>query len=217
MTVTGFVFCFSPVALYDWNLILLFDCKSVLPWTSPCPTVCDCQREASKISYVNESFNFASLWEANFSLLYSRTCANEIPAGPIFIVSICGQLVGWAQLSSPDELSFLGDLYIDNSKCTVLPSGPTFNVLSSLRRENVLLSPCRPKLDVLSSFRGPDSDVLPSPCGPNSMFCGSVSNVLCPSLWTNFNLCPSLWTKYECFLLPFGPISDILSSLVDQI
>ena len=42
-------------------------------------------------------------------MLYFKICANEIfPAGPILLASFCGQLVGWAKLSSTVKLLFLG-------------------------------------------------------------------------------------------------------------
>ena len=61
-------------------------------------------------------------------MLYSRTCANEnFFAGPILLASFCGQLVGWAKLSSTDELLLLGNRCIYASTVVIMSPNLTLS------------------------------------------------------------------------------------------
>ena len=84
-----------------------------LPWTFPRSNIYNCQREASKISYVTESFNSATFNWSNttFSMFYLRICANKIFSLVlhfllVFVVNL------WAGLSSAQPSNFYSSVKV---------------------------------------------------------------------------------------------------------
>ena len=175
-------------------------------------------------------------------MLYLRICANNFFyfAGPTLLASFCGQLVGWAKLSSTDELLFLGKRCFYAS--TVLNLSPKLTISfcgNSAQQVNSLIFGLI-MIDISVAFMSLNYQKNPFFCfsgnyhdlagtqaittpywnsnllKQNTMFCSLLVDQIqmsCPLLVDQIQCSVlSLWTRFRCSVLSLWTKFNVLSS-----